>query len=118
GLLPSAANFLAELQRLAKPHAFVSNDASRSTDTYVRRFASWGVHVPPERFVTSGSLLPAYFAANNLAGARVAVLGTADSEAYVRQGGSEIVPVRARMEIDALALCDHAGFALLDGLQH
>ena len=118
GLLPGAADFLAELHRRATPFAFVSNDASRSTETYVRRFANWGVKVSGDRFVTSGSLLPAYLADKKLAGARVAVLGTADSEAFVREGGGEVVPVRAGMEIDALAVCDDAGFAFLDGLEH
>jgi HAD superfamily hydrolase (TIGR01450 family) len=118
GLLPGAADFLSELERLTTPFAFVSNDASRSTETYVRRFASWGVRVAPERFVTSGSLLPAYIVSNSLAGARTAVLGTPDSEAFVREGGGLVVPVRAGMEIDALVVADDAGFAFLDGLEH
>jgi HAD superfamily hydrolase (TIGR01450 family) len=117
GLLPGARDFIAELERQRKPFAFVSNDASRSTQTYVERFGTWGVRVTPDRFITSGSLLPAYFAANHLAGARVAVLGTSDSEAYVREGGGTIVPVRAGMELDALVVADDAGFAFLDGLE-
>ncbi|HUS30772.1 MAG TPA: HAD-IA family hydrolase [Kofleriaceae bacterium] len=117
GLLPRAREFLAELDARRKPFAFVSNDASRSTATYVERFASWGVQVAPERFVTSGSLLPAYFAERKLAGARVAVLGTADSEAFVREGGGDVVAVRPGMEIDAVVVADDAGFAFLDGLE-
>ncbi|HTL38548.1 MAG TPA: HAD-IA family hydrolase [Kofleriaceae bacterium] len=117
GLLPGAREFLDELERWRTPFAFVSNDASRSTATYVARFAAWGVNVEPHRFVTSGSLLPAYVADRQLAGARVAVLGTKDSEAFVREGGGVVVPVRAGMEIDALAVCDDAGFAFLDGLE-
>lgn len=117
GLLPGAREFLAELDTRRKPFAFVSNDASRSTATYVQRFAAWGVTTAPDRFITSGSLLPAYFADRKLAGARTAVLGTADSEAFVREGGGVIVPIREGMEIDALVVADDAGFAFLDGLE-
>src|SRR3954452_7810797 len=70
GLLPGAAELLAELARRELPFAFVTNDASRSVETYVARFASWGVTVDGSRFVTSGSLLPGYFVEKQLAGAR------------------------------------------------
>lgn len=115
GLLPDAPRLLAELERRDKPYAFVTNDASRSVETYVARFASWGVTVEAKRFVTSGSLLPHYAP---LRGKRVAVLGTRDSEDFVRQAGGELVGVERGMEIDALAVCDDAGFAFLDGVEH
>jgi HAD superfamily hydrolase (TIGR01450 family) len=118
GFLPGAREFIAELEQRRKPFAFVSNDASRSTQTYVERFAAWGVRVAGDRFVTSGSLLPTYLADKRLAGARIAVLGTADSEAFVREGGGIIVPIRAGMELDALVVADDAGFAFLDGLEY
>ena len=114
GLLPDAPALLAELERRKKPYAFVTNDASRSVETYVARFASWGVRVDPKRFVTSGSLLPEY---KPLKGRRVAVLGTRDSEDYVRQAGGHVIPVERGMTIDAVAVCDDAGFAFLDGLE-
>jgi HAD superfamily hydrolase (TIGR01450 family) len=117
GPLPGAKELLAELDMRDMPFAFVTNDASRSTETYVERFASWGIRVSRDRFVTSGSLLPGYFAAKKLAGARVAVLGTPDSEAFARAGGGEIVPLRAGMEIDVLVVADDAGFVFLDGLE-
>ena len=91
GLLPGAAALLAELTRRQTPFAIVTNDASRSPATYAARFAAHGVSVAPERVVTSGSLLPGYFRERGLAGARTCVLGTADSVAYVRQGGG--VPI-------------------------
>lgn len=88
GPLPGAAELLAELDRRGTPYRIVTNDASRSQATYSQRFARYGITVAPERFVTSGSLLPGYIRANKLVGARILVLGTADSVAFVREGGA------------------------------
>jgi len=117
GLLPGAAALLAELDRRGKPFAIVTNDASRSPTTYVARFAGHGVAIAAERIVTSGGLLPGYFRDRGLAGARTCVLGTADSIAYVREGGGVPVPLAPGMEIDALAVCDDSGTPFVAGLE-
>ena len=116
GLLPGAGKLLAELARRGTPFAIVTNDASRSPETYVERFARLGVAVAPERVVTSGSLLPGYFRDRGLAGARTCVLGTADSIAYVRQGGGVPIALAPGMELDALAVCDDSGTPFVEGV--
>src|SRR5215213_6423850 len=93
GALPGARELVAELDRRGKPYAFVTNDASRSLDTYVAKLAGLGITVDGSRFVTSGSLLPGYFAARSLAGAHTCVLGTDDSADFVRAGGGVVVPL-------------------------
>jgi 4-nitrophenyl phosphatase len=124
GPLPGAAELIAELERRGTPYRIVTNDASRSQATYAARFARHQIAIAPERFCTSGSLLPGYFAAHALAGARTLVLGTADSIAFVRQGGG--VPVALATEpgavdtlgtIDAIAVCDDSGFDFLRGIE-
>ncbi len=117
GPLPGATALIDELNRRAKPYAVVTNDASRSVATYVARFASFGLAIPGDRIVTSGSLLPAYFRERGLAGARTCVLGTDDSYAFVVEGGGVPVEVTAGMEIDAVAICDDAGTPFLDGIE-
>jgi ribonucleotide monophosphatase NagD (HAD superfamily) len=117
GLLPGAAALLAELARRETPFAIVTNDASRSPATYVARFAALGVAVTPDRIVTSGSLLPGYFRDRGLAGARTCVLGTADSIAYVRDGGGVPIALEPGMELDALAVCDDAGTPFVGGIE-
>ena len=109
GLLPGAATLLGELDRRGTPYAIVTNDASRSAETYAGRFAGFGVTLDPARVVTSGSLLPAYFRDRGLGGARTCVLGTADSIAFVRDGGGVPISLAPGMELDALAVCDDAG---------
>jgi HAD superfamily hydrolase (TIGR01450 family) len=115
GALPSTPALFAELRRRGTPFAIVTNDASRKAETYVRRFAGYGIAVEPERFVTSGSLLPAYF--RRIAGARTLVLGTEDSFDFVREGGGVPVVVAPGVEIDAVAICDDAGTPFLDGIE-
>jgi ribonucleotide monophosphatase NagD (HAD superfamily) len=115
--LPGSAELLAELARRGTPFAIVTNDASRSPATCAERYAVLGLQVPAERFVTSGSLLAGYFADRGLIGARTCVLGTADSEAYVRAAGGEIVPLVEGLELDVLAVCDDAGFDFLPTIE-
>lgn len=117
GALPGARELLEELARRKQPYAFVSNDASRSTTTYARKFAAIGLPVDHEHLVTSGSLIPGWFAARGLAGARTCVLGTPDSVDFVRAGGGVVVPLAQGMEIDVLAVCDDSGFEFLPGLE-
>ncbi len=117
GLLPGAAALFAELDRRGTPFAIVTNDASRSPATYAARFARHGLVVAPERIVTSGSLLPAYFRDRGLAGAPTCVLGTEDSFAYVREGGGVPVALEPGMVIDAVAVCDDSGTPFVDGIE-
>jgi len=117
GILPGAGALLAELERRGQPYAIVTNDASRSASTYAARFAGYGVAIAPERFVTSGGLMPAYFRERGLAGARTCVLGTPDSAAFVRQGGGVPVALAPGMEIDALAVCDDIGTPFVMGIE-
>ncbi len=115
GALPGASALISELARRGMPYAIVSNDASRSRDTFARRFARLGLAMAPDRFVTSGTLLPAYFEAHP--GARTLVLGTDDSCAFVEQGGAVVLDLRDGIELDAVAICDDGGTPFLDGME-
>ncbi|MDB4956634.1 MAG: Haloacid dehalogenase domain protein hydrolase [Myxococcales bacterium] len=118
GALPGARELLVELERRGTPYAIVTNDASRSTATYAQKFAGIGLSASVERFVTSGSLLPGFLRSRNLAGARICVLGTADSVAYAVAGGAVPVGLAEGIEIDVLAVCDDDGFDFLPSIEH
>ena len=45
GPLAHTAPLLAELDRRGVPYAIVTNDASRTPDTYTRKFAGWGMTI-------------------------------------------------------------------------
>jgi 4-nitrophenyl phosphatase len=117
GPLPGARELIVELDRRGLPWAVVTNDASRSPTTYAAKFSAMDLPITGARVVTSGSLIPGYFAAHGLAGARTAVLGTDDSRAYVVAGGGVVVELAPGMEIDALAVCDDDGFPFLRGIE-
>ncbi|CAN5882275.1 HAD family hydrolase [soil metagenome] len=117
GPLPHARELIHELARRQLPFAVVTNDASRSVETYLERFAAMGMAIPGDRIITSGSLLPAWIRERGLQNARTAVLGTADSEAFVVEGGGLVVPVERGMEIDAVAICDDSGTQFLAGIE-
>ena len=81
-----------------------------SPATYARRFAGIGLAVPRRAVRHLGQPARPATSPRGLAGARTCVLGTADSRAYVAQGGGVVVPLAPSIEIDALAVCDDDGF--------
>ncbi len=117
GALPGARELIAHLATVAKPFAVVTNDASRLPATCARRFATLGLDIPAERIVTSGSLLGPWLTANGFAAARVMVIGTDDSRAYIAASGATLVPLDARAELDVLAVCDDDGYDFLPGIE-
>lgn len=117
GALPGAVELITELNRRDMPYAIVTNDASRSQATYERRFAGLGLAIPGSRVISAGSLLPGYFRAKGLVGARTCVLGTADSIGFVVEGGGVPVDVEPGMEVDAVAVCDDSGTPFLAGIE-
>jgi HAD superfamily hydrolase (TIGR01450 family) len=91
GALPGAAAFLGRLDLAGKPYLIVSNDASRLPATTAARYQRFGLPVTIDRILTSGMLLSDHFAAHGLAGAPTIVLGSLDSQAYVREAGGVVV---------------------------
>lgn len=117
GALAGAAQFLDDLAARGKPYFILTNDASRQPETIARRFRGFGLDVPAERIITSGSLLVDYFARKELIGTNVMVLGTEESAAYVRQASGHVVPLDAHADADVLVVCDDSGFDFLDGVE-
>jgi HAD superfamily hydrolase (TIGR01459 family) len=115
GALPGAASFLGRLDQAGKESLIVSNDASRSPATSAARYRRFGLPVEAGRILTSGLLLPDHFVQAGLVGARCIVLGTDDSESYVRDAGGEI----ARPDDDSasvVVVADDDGYPFLETL--
>jgi HAD superfamily hydrolase (TIGR01450 family) len=112
GALPGADEFIARLNRAAKPYWILTNDASRLPATAAAHYRSYGIAVEQEAVITSGSLLAPYFAAQRLHGARCVVLGPEDSAQYVAHAGGRLVlPGEA---FDVLVIADESGYPLLE----
>lgn len=112
GPLPGAAAFISRLQHLGKPFCVLTNDAAKLPGTTSRRLRGMGIDVPPERVVTSGSLLAPYFARHGLAGAACTVLGPPESVRYAVEAGGRIVPVDT--PFDVLVIGDESGFEFIE----
>jgi HAD superfamily hydrolase (TIGR01450 family) len=131
GALPDAAKLISHLNEIQKPYFIVTNDASRSAETSSERYTHMGLHIPPQRIITSGMLITRYFAEHGLRGKTCFVLGTADSLRYVEAAGGNIValdPLPAlcsenphiqndgAVDGEVLVVCDEHGFPLLETL--
>ena len=112
GALPGAAELIEGLHASGKPYYLLTNDASKLPATSAARYGSFGVPIPAECIITSGSLLAGYFTRHQLVGARCAVLGTQDSARYVEEAGGRVVPAEGEFEV--LVIADEAGYPFLD----
>jgi HAD superfamily hydrolase (TIGR01459 family) len=113
GALPGAAAFLDRLRAAGRGFLILSNDASRSVETSWQRYRGFGLPIERDQIITSGMLLRDHYAAMGLAGAPTIVLGTRDSEQYVRDAGGQ--PVAADDEAAAvIVVADDDGYDFLE----
>jgi HAD superfamily hydrolase (TIGR01450 family) len=112
GALPGAAELTKRLSESGKPYYILTNDASRLPTTAAARYRAWGLAIDVDRIITSGLLLKGHFAAEQLVGARCAVLGPGDSLLYVEEAGGRIVPPSD--PFDVLVIADESGFPFLE----
>jgi HAD superfamily hydrolase (TIGR01450 family) len=112
GAMPDAPKLIKRLNRIGKPYCIVTNDASCLPNKAAARYRSYGLDVDAENIITSGGLLPEYFAKHRLRGSRCVVLGPVDSKRYVEAAGGEVVPADA--VFDVLVIGDESGFPFLD----
>lgn len=112
GPMPDAAAFVERLNQSGKPYYLLTNDASRLPSTWATRLQGFGLVIPEERLITSGSLLKGYFAEHRLVGARCVVLGPEDSCRYVGDAGGRIGS--ATEPFDVLVIADDSGFPFFE----
>jgi len=112
GAMPGARDTIATLNQTKKPYAIVTNDASKEPDAAAKRYRGFGLDIPTERILSSGSLLPRYFAQHGLQDAACAVLGTAGSRYFVEQAGGTVVA--ATEDFDVLVIGDENGYAFVE----
>ena len=112
GALPGAVELIQRLNQSGKVYYILTNDASQLPATRATRLQAYGLAVEADRIITSGLLLKPYFAMHGLAGARCAVLGTADSLRYVDAAGGRIVPPGEAYEV--LVIGNQSGYPFLE----
>ena len=110
--IPHAPEAIARLNALGKPYFVLTNDASQVAETRAARYAQLGLAIDPDKIISSGMLLKAWFKEHGLQGARCVVLGTEDSIKYVGDAGGRVVPFSEGF--DVLVVGDQDGFPFLD----
>lgn len=104
--LPGAIELLQRLDRDGIPWIVVTNAASRLPETLSIGFQSFGLPVPPERILTSGTLLADPAAAGPLRGQRALVIGPAESRVYAERAGARVAPISEDAEAEVLIIAD------------
>jgi HAD superfamily hydrolase (TIGR01450 family) len=112
GPLPGACELIDQLNRNGQAYFMLTNGAARLPENAATRYQGFGLAIPPERIITSASLLTAHFRDQNLAGRRCRVLGPADSLRYVELAGGQVVGLDEPFEV--LVVCDQSGFPFLE----
>ena len=119
GPLPGSRRFLEELVRRKRPFCVVSNGASKLPQTMMRKYSNFGFPIEQQNIISSGMLLEPYFRERALQDALTVVVGTKDSQEYVRAAGGQVVAVEEFREdmlrgktasvVTVCALCDDEG---------
>ncbi len=112
GAFPGASRLITAFNRTGKAYYIVTNDASKLPATSSRLFQNYGLDIPPDRIITSGSLLTDYFDRNQLKDAPCAVLGPEDSARYVELAGGKVVAPEEPFEV--LVIGDESGYPFLE----
>jgi glycerol 3-phosphatase-2 len=108
---PGAAEALGELRAAGKPPMFVTNDATRSPEEFVRKLWSLGLQAALEEIVTVGAAIQ-FLLAERGTGASVYVVGAPAIHRHVAESGQRIVNGTAHeAEAEILVLAAHEGLA-------
>ncbi len=114
--LPHAPALIAHLNESQKPYYVLTNSASQLPDTMAGGFRARGLPIPPGRIIASGQLLGPYFEKHDLQGRCCLVLGTEDSQQYVRMAGGEVVAPAAENDAEVVVIADQVGFPIPEAL--
>ena len=99
GPLPKSNCIIDKLNSIKKPYLILTNDSSRSIEASSIRYGEFGLDIPTEKIITSGSLIQNHFSKNNLINQSCCVLGTDDTFEYVTKAGGRIVSPKDTFQV-------------------
>ena len=109
--IPGAPDALGELRAAGKKIAFLTNDARRSPEEYVRKLWSLGLRASLEEVITVGAAIQ-YELAGRLPGATAYVIGSPAIFRHVAESGHRIVNgTDLATDADVVVVAGHDGFA-------
>jgi HAD superfamily hydrolase (TIGR01450 family) len=113
-LVPGCAEALAGLRAAGKALSFLTNDARRSPEEYVRKLWSLGLQASLEEVVTVGSAIQ-YVLAERRQGTSAYVIGSAAIFRHVADAGCRIVNGTDRAsEAEVVVVASHDEFAFAE----
>jgi HAD superfamily hydrolase (TIGR01450 family) len=108
--IPGSAEALAELRAARRAVAFVTNDARRSPEEYVRKLWALGLQASLEEVVTVGAAIQ-YALAGRLPGATAYVIGSPAVFRHVAESGHRIVNgTEQATSADVVVVAGHDSF--------
>ncbi|MEO9024167.1 MAG: HAD-IIA family hydrolase [Solirubrobacteraceae bacterium] len=108
--IPGSAEALSEIRGAGKAIAFVTNDARRSPEEYVRKLWSLGLRASLEEVVTVGAAIQ-YALAGRLPGSSAYVIGSPAVFRHVAESGHRIVNgTDQSAEADVVVIAGHDAF--------
>ena len=110
GALPGAVDLVQYLRSTRKPFFVITNGAAHTAAVRVATFQAMGLRFDIEQIISSGEVLGAYLAGNNLAGKSAVVLGPAGAQSYVTHAGLRVIPHSEARAADVIIVTDQSGF--------
>ncbi len=101
--IPHAADTINQIMELGKRVVFVTNNARRSRDSYVRRLARFGIKTSKKYVITSSHAAAMYILKRN-GKSRVYAMGTKDLRSEIKEVGHRIVRKKADFVVAGLDL--------------
>ncbi len=116
GPIPGADALIEHLESYDRPYYILTNDASRSPQECSERYAGYGIPIPVERVISSGSLIGEHFSDHGLTNPRALVLGGPSAVSFVESLGATIVAPSPQAEFDVVIPCGAKGYSFIDSL--
>ncbi len=88
-VIEGALDFLEEVKRLGRRFMFLTNNSSKSPDTYIKKLARMGCIIDRSQIVTSGDVM-VEFLKEYYPGKKIYLVGTPDLENNFRENGIEL----------------------------
>ena len=85
-IIDGSLDFLEQVERLGKRFVFLTNNSSKSPNTYIEKLAKMNCHIGRDQILTSGDVMIHYLK-ENYPGKTVYLVGTPDLEANFKANG-------------------------------
>lgn len=89
-IIDGSLDFLAQVERLGKRFVFLTNNSSKSPNTYIEKLAKMNCHIGCDQILTSGDVMIHYLK-EHYPGKTVYLVGTPDLEANFRENGINLI---------------------------